>query len=123
MVNEGLTPGAVGTAAEATLGVLLALGVVPATARYLVPLGGMVVGNSMNAASLTMASVRDDVAAQRSKVEAALALGATGRQAVSPVLKTALRRALIPLIDSTKTTGITFCRGPWSACSSPARTR
>jgi putative ABC transport system permease protein len=102
---------AVGAAAVATLGLLLALGVVPATARYLVPLGGMVVGNSMNAASLTMLRVRDDLAGRRREVEAALALGATSRQAVSPILKTALRGALVPLVDSTKTTGIIFLPG------------
>jgi putative ABC transport system permease protein len=103
--------GAIGVAAVATLGMLLLLQIVPPTARYLIPLGGMVVGNSMNTASLTLARVRDDVAEQRLKVEAALALGATSRQAVSPILKTALRNAMIPLIDSTKTTGIIFLPG------------
>ena len=98
-------------AAVATLCVLPLLGIVPATARYLIPLGGMVIGNAMNTASLTLARVRDDVAEQRLKVEAALALGATSRQAVSPILKTALRNAMIPLIDSTKTTGIIFLPG------------
>jgi putative ABC transport system permease protein len=102
---------AVGVAAVATLVLLLALGIVPATARYLIPLGGMVIGNSMNASSLTMTRIRDDLAEQRLKVEAALALGATSRQAVSPILKTALQRALIPLIDATKTTGIIFLPG------------
>ena len=103
--------GAIGVAAVATLGVLLLLGIVPATARYLIPLGGMVIGNAMNTTSLTLARVRDDVTEQRLKVEAALALGATSRQAVSPILKTALRNAMIPLIDSTKTTGIIFLPG------------
>jgi putative ABC transport system permease protein len=102
---------AVGVAAVATLGVLLILQIVPATARYLIPLGGMVIGNSMNAASLTLTRIRDDLSEQRLKVEAALALGATSRQAVSPILRTALQRALIPLIDSTKTTGIIFLPG------------
>jgi putative ABC transport system permease protein len=102
---------AVGVAAVATLGLLLALGIVPATARYLIPLGGMVIGNSMNAASLTMTRIRDDVTEQSLKIEAALALGATSRQAVSPILETALKRALIPLIDATKTTGIIFLPG------------
>ena len=60
---------AVGTAAVATLILLLVLGIVPATARYLIPLGGMVIGNSMNAASLTMTRLRDDLAEQRLKVE------------------------------------------------------
>jgi putative ABC transport system permease protein len=102
---------AVGAAAVATLGLLLALRIVPATARYLIPLGGMVIGNSMNAASLTMTRIRDDVAEQRLKVEAALALGATSRQAVAPILRTALQNALIPLIDATKTAGIIFLPG------------
>jgi ABC-type thiamine transport system ATPase subunit len=43
--------------------------------------------------------------------EAALALGTTSREAVSPILKTALQRAMIPLIDATKTTGIIFLPG------------
>jgi putative ABC transport system permease protein len=91
------------------LSVLLLLKIVPPTARYLIPLGGMVIGNSMNAASLTLTRIRDDIAEQRLKVEAALALGATSRQAVSPILRTALQRAMI--IDSTKTTGIIFLPG------------
>jgi putative ABC transport system permease protein len=103
--------GAIGAAAVATLGVLLLLQIVPPTARYLIPLGGMVIGNSMNTASLILTRLRDDVAEQRPKVEAALALGATSRQAVSPILRTALQRALIPLIDATKTTGIIFLPG------------
>ncbi len=101
----------IAVAAGATLGLLILLGVVPPTARYLIPLGGMVVGNSMNAASLVLTRVRDDVAEQRPKVEAALALGASGRQAVSPILKSSLRGAMIPLIDSTKTVGIVFLPG------------
>ncbi len=103
--------GAIGAAAVATLGLLLLLQVIPATARYLIPLGGMVIGNAMNTTSLTLARIRDDLAEQRLKVEAALALGATSRQAVSPILKTALRNAMLPLIDSTKTTGIIFLPG------------
>ena len=103
--------GAIGVAAVATLGVLLLLRIVPSTARYLIPLGGMVIGNSMNAASLTLTRIRDDVTEQRQKVEAALALGATSRQAVSPILTTALQRAMVPLIDATKTTGIIFLPG------------
>ena len=103
--------GAIGVAAISTLSMLLLLQIVPPTARYLIPLGGMVIGNSMNTASLTLTRIRDDLSEQRLKVEAALALGATSRQAVSPILRTALQNALIPLIDATKTTGIIFLPG------------
>ena len=103
--------GAIGVAAVATLGLLLLLDIVPPAARYLIPLGGMVIGNSMNTASLTLTRIRDDLSEQRLKIEAALALGATSRQAVTPIIRTALQRAMIPLIDATKTTGIIFLPG------------
>ena len=106
-----LATAGIGAAAVCTLGLLLVLQVVPPTGRYLIPLGGMVVGNSMNTASLTLARIRDDLHAQRQNVEAALALGATSRQAVAPILKTSRRSAMIPLIDSTKTAGIVFLPG------------
>lgn len=101
----------IGLAAAATIGLLLALQIVPPTARYLIPLGGMVIGNSMNAASLVLVRLQDDLSEQSQKVEAALALGATGRQAVSPILRSSLGSALIPLIDSTKTAGLIFLPG------------
>jgi putative ABC transport system permease protein len=75
------------------------------------PAWGMVIGNSLNAASLTMTRIRDDVKAQRPKDEGGLALGATSRQAVAPILKAACQSALIPLIDATKTTGIILLPG------------
>ncbi len=53
---------AIGVAAVATLGMLLLLRIVPPTARYLVPLGGMVIGSAMNTASLTLSRIRDDLA-------------------------------------------------------------
>lgn len=102
---------ALSVAAASTLGLLLVLQIVPPTARYLIPLGGMVIGNTMNTASLTLTRIRDDISEQSLKVESALALGATSRQAVAPILKTSLQRAMIPLIDSTKTAGLVFLPG------------
>lgn len=102
---------AIGVAAAGTLGILLLLQVIPPTARYLIPLGGMIIGNSMNTASLTLTRIRDDVRSHQLQLEAALALGATSRQAVSPILKRALQNSMIPLIDSTKTAGIIFLPG------------
>jgi putative ABC transport system permease protein len=39
--------GSLAVAAAATLGLVVGLGIFPATPRYLVPVGGMVIGNSM----------------------------------------------------------------------------
>jgi putative ABC transport system permease protein len=98
-------------AGGATLALVVALGVFKAQARYLVPVGGMVVGNSMTAAAVALNRLGDEVKSSRGQIEATLALGATSSQAMLPIIRRSLRSAMIPLIDSTKTTGLIFFPG------------
>jgi putative ABC transport system permease protein len=102
---------ALAAAAAVTLGLVLALGVFEAEPRYLVPVGGMVIGNSMTAAAVALNRLADEVASQAPRIEATLALGATARQAASGLVTRSLRSGMIPLIDSTKTTGVVFFPG------------
>jgi putative ABC transport system permease protein len=111
-------PGALGplvlalsAAAAITLGMVLGLGVFEAEPRYLVPVGGMVIGNSMTAAAVALNRLADEVRGQAPLIEAMLALGATSRQAAAGLVTRSLRSGMIPLIDSTKTTGIVFFPG------------
>jgi len=98
-------------AAAATLGLVVALGIIEPEPRFLVPVGGMVVGNSMTAAAVALNRLGEDVTDNAREVEATLALGATSTQAVAPLVRRSLRSGLIPLIDSTKTTGLIFFPG------------
>src|SRR5204863_4871288 len=59
-----------GTAAAATLGLVLALGIFDPTARYLVPVGGMVIGNSMTAAAVALNRLGDEFVDSRAQIEA-----------------------------------------------------
>ena len=102
---------ALGLAASVTLVLVVVLGVFDAKPRFLVPVGGMVVGNSMTAAAVALNRLGDEVRGSAARIEATLALGATSTQAMLPVLRRSLRSAMIPLIDSTKTTGIVFFPG------------
>ena len=102
---------ALSVAAGVTLGLILALGVFEAKPRYLVPVGGMVIGNSMTAAAVALNRLADEVSGQARRLEATLALGATARQAATEIVTRSLRSGLIPLIDSTKTTGVVFFPG------------
>ena len=97
---------ALALAAASTLALVVALGVFEATPRYLVPVGGMVIGNAMTAAAVTLNRLGDEVSGQAGRIEATLALGATPAQAMRPLLRRSLRSGMIPLIDQTKTTGI-----------------
>ena len=89
-----------------TLGLLVGLGVFTPTAQQIIPIAGMVVGNSMNVCSLVMRRIRDEINGRRLEIETVLALGATRRQAADPYLKTALQSGMMPIIDSTKTVGL-----------------
>jgi putative ABC transport system permease protein len=102
---------ALAVAAAVTLGLVLALGVFAAEPRYLVPVGGMVIGNSMTAVAVALDRLADEMRDGRLKVEAMLALGATAQQAARAVITRSLRSGMIPLIDSTKTTGVVFFPG------------
>lgn len=92
--------------AALTLGLLVALGIFHFTAEQIIPIAGMVIGNSMNVCSLVMGRLRDEISARRAEIEAALALGATGRQAVGPHLRRALQNGMTPIVDNTKTVGL-----------------
>ena len=102
---------ALSVAAAVTLGLVLALGIFDATPRYLVPVGGMVIGNAMTAAAVALDRLAGEVASNARRIEATLALGATSRQAAADLVARSLRSAMIPLIDQTKTTGLVTLPG------------
>lgn len=98
-------------AAVATLGLVVALGIFDPEARFLVPVGGMVIGNSMTASATALNRLGDEFRSGAAEIEATLALGADSRRAALPHLRRSLRSGTIALIDSTKTTGIIFYPG------------
>ncbi len=102
---------ALALAGGTTLGLVVALGIFEPTPRYLVPVGGMVIGNAMTASAVALNRLGDEMAESRARIEATLALGATAREAAMPTVRRALRSGMITLVDSTKTTGLIFFPG------------
>jgi putative ABC transport system permease protein len=102
---------ALSTAAVVTVVLVLVLGIFKATPRYLVPVGGMVIGNAMTAAAVSLNRLADEVRGAAPRIEATLALGATGWEASRDLVTRSLRSGMITLIDSTKTTGVVFFPG------------
>jgi putative ABC transport system permease protein len=106
-----LATASIGVASLGTLVLMLALGILPTGARYVIPIAGMIVGNSMNVASVTAVRLLDDAHDQRPQIEAGLALGASPRQCTQTIVRRSVRLAMVPIIDSTKTMGIVFLPG------------
>jgi putative ABC transport system permease protein len=102
---------AIGAAAAVTLVVIFGLGVFPLEGRTLVPLAGMMIGNSMNATILAARRTVDEFKDHRAEIEARLALGLSSQQAGRPLLRSALRTALTPQIETTKAVGLVFLPG------------
>jgi putative ABC transport system permease protein len=79
--------------------------------RYLIPLLGMVLGNSMTALSLCMDQLLETLAERRAEVEMELALGASRWEAARGPLAEAVRRAMIPIINAMMVVGLVHLPG------------
>ncbi len=101
----------VGIGGLGTLAILVGLGIIEASPWYVIPISGMILGNSMNGASLAMNRISAEIKLRRLQIETALALGATSRQAADPALKAAAKAAMIPNINSMMTVGIVSLPG------------
>jgi putative ABC transport system permease protein len=74
--------------------------------QYVIPFAGMLLGNSMNGASLAGERFQEDLKGRRAEVEARLALGLSGSESVHPFLARSLRAAMIPTLNSFAVAGI-----------------
>lgn len=79
--------------------------------RYFLPLAGMIVGNSMNAAALTAERLAAEAKTRRTEIEELLALGASPRQASAASVRAAIRAGMIPMINAMLTVGLVSLPG------------
>ena len=79
--------------------------------RYAIPLLGMILGNCMTGVALGLNTLTTSLFNRRASVEAQLMLGATRQVAAAPVMREALRSALMPTINSMAATGVVSLPG------------
>jgi putative ABC transport system permease protein len=104
---------ALAIAASATLSLLVVfgLGVYPNVGRAVVPIAGMMIGNSIGSVVVAARRIVGELADRRPEVEARLALGQPWQQASKPFVRSALRTALTSQLESTKAVGLVFLPG------------
>jgi putative ABC transport system permease protein len=93
------------------LGLLFGTGIFPLEPRTLVPIAGMVIGNSMTATVLVAQRIVAEFKEKRPEIEVRLALGFTAADSFRPYTRSALRTAMVPQIETTKAVGIVFLPG------------
>ncbi|WP_319521841.1 ABC transporter permease [uncultured Desulfosarcina sp.] len=79
--------------------------------QYFIPIGGMVIGNSMNAIAIALERLLGELRKRRLEVEAMLCLGADYKEASKDILRIAMRAGMIPSINSMMAVGIVFIPG------------
>ncbi|HEY52190.1 MAG TPA: iron export ABC transporter permease subunit FetB [Caldilineae bacterium] len=87
------------------------MGVIDTKLTVLIPVGSMIVANSMTTTSLALDRFRGEISSHVGHIDAALALGATPKAAVAPYTRAAVRASLIPRIDSLSSLGIVWIPG------------
>lgn len=98
-------------AAVITIGLMLALSIIRFEARYIIPLGGMIIGNSMNASALSIDRITSDIRDNRLAVETSLALGKGWRVAAQKFIRSSTTTGMISMLNSMKTLGIVALPG------------
>ena len=76
------------------------------TPRYIIPLGGMIFGNSLNGLSLGSERFRSELISQKERIECLLSLGATSERAAADSKRAAFVAAMIPTINSLMVIGL-----------------
>ena len=97
--------------ATLALVVIFGLGLVDFQVRYVVAVGGIIVGNSMSAATLAGRNFLRGSRARASEIEAWLSLGATPSRAHEEIGREAVRESMLPTLDQTKSTGLVTLPG------------
>jgi len=79
--------------------------------QYVIPLMGMVFGNSLTGISLCLDHLLETLDERRDRIEVLLSLGATAAEASRESLREAIRRGMIPIINAMSVAGIVSLPG------------
>ncbi|WCP68099.1 iron export ABC transporter permease subunit FetB [Vibrio tubiashii] len=81
------------------------------SAQYMIPLAGMLLGNSMSGNIVALQNVFTALDERKSEYEAAISLGASPKYATLPFVQEAMRRSLAPTLATMSTTGLVTLPG------------
>ncbi len=81
------------------------------SAQYIIPLSGMLLGNSLSGNIVALQNLYDAFEQRKSEYEAAISLGASPQYASIPFVRVAMQKSLAPILASMATTGVVTLPG------------
>lgn len=81
------------------------------TPRFVLPILGMILGNTLTGISLGLDTLTTSARRERASIEARIALGETRFEALSLVLRQSLKTGMMPIVNAMSATGIVALPG------------
>lgn len=91
--------------------ICVVVGESPFNPQYIIPISGMIMGNTMTGVSLGLKSFRESLNGQRTKINALMCIGVTPQKILLPFVKQALETAMLPTLNSMVGMGIVSLPG------------
>ncbi|WP_068401973.1 ABC transporter permease [Kribbia dieselivorans] len=91
--------------------IIIASRTMPLAGVSLIPIGGIIIGNTMTAHTLLGRRAFDALRSEHGQYEASLSLGFTPRQSVQQIVHRRVPEALLPGLDQVRTTGVVTLPG------------
>ncbi len=79
--------------------------------QYLIPIGGMIIGNAMSASALAINRLNSEMKTGRDKIEAALSLGASMHNASLPAVRASVKAGMLHVVTNTMVVGLVHLPG------------
>ncbi len=89
-----------------SIGVLLAVGFIAPEPKFLIPLGGMVIGNTMTASALALDRFHSELKTNLPKIMFALSLGMSTKDASIFYIRKSIKASMTPIINTLKIVGL-----------------
>jgi len=83
----------------------------PPKGEFVIPMGSMVISSAMRLSGIALERAKSDIIKSRGRIEAALALGDSSKNAVRGILKDSYKASLLPTINRVATLGIVSLPG------------
>jgi len=93
------------------LGIMVGVGLISTKPNEFIPIGGMIIGNSLNTFTLSIERFKREIDIQKDLIEAYVAVGASMNQAYFEMKKQSIKASLIPTINMLQTIGIVAIPG------------
>ncbi|CAD2073297.1 ABC transporter permease [Phocicoccus pinnipedialis] len=93
---------------------LVVCNIIPFTPQYVIPISGMIIGNTMVLSLLFLNKFKSEVNQNDEIIELILSFGGTPEDAIKHSLKSAIKTSMIPTIEAQKTMGLVQLPGMMS---------